>query len=62
MYADGSHDGQIYKHGTGRVQAYFFPDIHDKIVTSLSNNKANLNDAPNEKTVESVVKIQRFYR
>lgn len=44
------------------VQAYFFPDIHDKIVTSLSNNKANLNDAPNEKTLESVVKIQRFYR
>lgn len=49
---------------TGRdvgVQAYFFPDIHDKIVASPSK-KTNLNDVPNEKTLESVVKIQRFYR
>lgn len=43
------------------VQAYFFPDIHDKIVASPSK-KTNLNDVPNEKTLESVVKIQRFYR
>lgn len=44
------------------VQAYLFPDIHDKIVTSNPCRKADLDDVRNEKTLESVVKIQRFYR
>lgn len=43
------------------VQACFFPDIRDKIVDSPFK-RANLNDASSEKVLESVVKIQRFYR
>ncbi|CAK9806126.1 IQ and ubiquitin-like domain-containing protein [Anthophora quadrimaculata] len=44
------------------VQANFFPDIRDRLVGSSSKNSSSLEDPSEKKILESVVKIQRFYR
>lgn len=45
------------------VQTNFFPNVRDRFIKSFRNFKEpRFKDYSNEKILESIVKIQRFYR